>query len=150
MKPEQRRAAVSFVAGLIFALGLGIAGMTSPKKVLDFLDVFGDWDPSLALVMGGAIAIYAPIYHRIKGKDAPRLSEQFHWPTKKDVDARLVTGSILFGVGWGLVGACPGPAVVMSVEASVPALVFVGAMVLGMWLKQRVAHRLDAWRPESC
>ena len=112
--------------------------------------MFGNWDPSLALVMGGAIAVYAPIFHKIKGKDAPRLGDRFHWPTKKDVDARLVTGSVMFGVGWGLVGACPGPALVMSTEGSLPALVFVAAMVAGMALKNLVSDRLDHWRAEQC
>ena len=138
---SRRRQLVALVAGLVFGLGLGVGGMTSPRKVLDFLDLFGSWDPSLALVMAGAIAVYAPIYRRVRGRAAPRLAERFHMPTSKDVDPRLVIGSVMFGVGWGIAGACPGPALVMSVEGSLPALVFVAAMVAGMLGHSRlIAH----------
>lgn len=149
MKKDKRSHVVAFVSGLLFAIGLGIAGMTNPHKVLNFLDVFGDWDPSLALVMGGAILVYAPVYRLLKGKSAPKFGEQFHWPTKQDVDRELVIGSILFGIGWGIAGFCPGPAVVAAVtvvSGHGPTLAFFAAMVLGMLAQGALARRLAARR----
>ena len=139
----QRQMAVGLISGLLFAIGLGIAGMTDPAKVLAFLDMFGDWDPSLMFVMGGAILVYAPIYRLLKGRDAPRFSDRFHWPTAKDVDARLIIGSALFGVGWGLAGLCPGPAMVVLTTGAVPLLVFGAAMIAGMLLQRQVARWLE-------
>lgn len=133
MTLERRQMLVAFVAGLLFAVGLGIAGMTNPAKVLAFLDMFGgSWDPSLMFVMGGAILVYAPVYHLLKGRDAPKFADRFHWPTAKDVDAKLVVGSALFGIGWGLGGLCPGPALVAVATGAVPFLVFAAAMLVGM------------------
>jgi uncharacterized membrane protein YedE/YeeE len=132
MTLAKRQMLVAFVAGLLFAVGLGIAGMTNPAKVLAFLDMFGDWDPSLMFVMGGAILVYAPVYRLLKDRDAPKFAERFHWPTAKDVDAKLVLGSALFGIGWGLGGLCPGPALVAVTTGAVPFLVFVAAMLAGM------------------
>jgi uncharacterized membrane protein YedE/YeeE len=133
MTLEQRQMLVAFVSGLVFAIGLGIAGMTNPAKVLGFLDMFGgNWDPSLAFVMGGAMLVYAPVYQLLKGRDAPKFAECFHWPTAKDIDVKLVIGSALFGIGWGLGGLCPGPAVVTVVTGAPPLLVYAAAMVGGM------------------
>ncbi len=137
---------VAFLSGLLFAVGLGVAGMTNPHKVLNFLDLFGDWDPSLALVMGGAILVYASVYRRLKGKSAPRFADRFHLPTKKDVDTRLVVGSLLFGVGWGIAGFCPGPAIVAATGGSAPVLAFFAAMVVGMLAQGVFARRIDAAR----
>ena len=123
---------VAFVAGLIFAVGLGLAGMTNPNKVLNFLDITGDWDPSLALVMGAAILVYMPVYRRVHKAAAPKFADQFVWPTSQDIDTRLVLGSILFGVGWGIAGFCPGPAIVATASGSLPVLAFFAAMLLGM------------------
>jgi uncharacterized protein len=141
---------VSFVVGVLFALGLGIAGMTQPAKVLAFLDVFGDWDPSLAFVMGGAIAVYMPVFWAARGVLAPRL----HLPTRKDVDLRLVAGAAMFGVGWGLAGYCPGPALVSLATLGGSALAFGAAMFAGMRLhgavergwSRRSAHGAAAGR----
>jgi uncharacterized protein len=119
--------------------------MSNPYKVLNFLDLFCDWDPSLALVMAGAILVYAPVYKRLKGKDAPKFAERFHWPTKQDIDVKLVVGSILFGIGWGTAGFCPGPAIVAVTSGKPSVLAFFAAMVLGM-LGQRFVTR---WRPAS-
>jgi uncharacterized protein len=134
MKLEQRQMLVAFVSGLLFAVGLGIAGMTDPAKVLAFLDMFGgNWDPSLMFVMGGAILVYAPVYHLlVKHRDAPKFGDRFHWPTAKDIDVKLVIGSALFGIGWGLAGLCPGPALVATVTGTVPLLVYAAAMIGGM------------------
>lgn len=138
-----RRGLVAFVAGLLFSIGLGIAGMTDPGKVLAFLDLFGgSWDPSLAFVMIGAIAIYAPAYLVLKKREAPRLDDRFHWPERVRVDGKLVLGSVLFGIGWGLCGLCPGPAVVATVTGSLPLVLFAVAMVLGM-----LAHRALTLEP---
>ena len=143
---DKRSHVVAFISGLLFAIGLGVAGMTNPHKVLNFLDVFGDWDPSLALVMAGAILVYAPVYRRIKGEAAPKVAERFHWPTKQDVDAKLVVGSILFGIGWGIAGFCPGPAIVAASTGQASTLAFFAAMVLGMLAQGVVARRLEQRR----
>lgn len=133
-KPDNERArlAVALISGLVFALGLGLAGMTNPAKVIGFLDVAGDWDPSLGVVMAAAIAVYFPVSRAMRGKRAPRFDVQFHLPTLTDVDRRLVLGAAVFGVGWGLAGYCPGPAIVAATTATVPALVLIAAMVTGM------------------
>lgn len=125
-------AAVALFSGFVFAIGLGLAGMTNPAKVIAFLDVAGDWDPSLALVMGAAIAVYFPVVRALSRKEAPRLDARFHWPTKLHVDRPLLIGAALFGVGWGLAGYCPGPAIVASTTATVPVLALFGAMLVGM------------------
>lgn len=142
MTLAQRQMVVALISGLLFALGLGIAGMTNPAKVLAFLDLFGDWDPSLMFVMGGAILVYAPVYRVLRGRDAPRFADRFHWPTAKDIDARLVIGSALFGIGWGLAGLCPGPAMVALTTGAVPFLVFGAAMIAGMLLQRQVTRLL--------
>jgi hypothetical protein len=129
---------VAFASGLLFAIGLGLAGMTNPHKVLNFLDVLGDWDPSLALVMLGAILVYAPVYRHLQSRPTgPKLCA----PTKKDIDLPLVVGSILFGIGWGITGFCPGPAVVAVVTGQLPVLVFFAAMVAGMLARGFVGRR---------
>lgn len=127
---------IAIISGLLFALGLGIGGMTQPDKVLNFLDPFGDWDPSLAFVMGGAIAIYMPVFWLARGRLTPRL----HLPTRKDLDLRLIVGAAMFGVGWGLVGYCPGPALVSLTTLTWPALLFGAAMFAGMRLHGRLVH----------
>jgi len=147
-----KRHLVSFVSGLLFAIGLGVAGMTDPNKVLNFLDVFGDWDPSLAFVMGAGILVYAPVYQLLKGKPAPLFGEKFMWPTRNDVDVKLVVGAILFGIGWGIAGFCPGPAIVAATAAvaqgSAPPLVFFAAMALGMFVFGRVTSWLATRNPD--
>jgi uncharacterized membrane protein YedE/YeeE len=127
----------AFASGLVFAVGLGIAGMTQPRKVLGFLDVFGAWDPSLALVMAGAIGVFVPALWWARGRFARRL----HLPTRKDIDARLVIGAALFGVGWGLSGYCPGPALVSLCTLTVPALTFGICMLAGMRLHRVLDRR---------
>ena len=120
--------------GLVFGLGLAVSGMMNPAKVIGFLDVAGDWDPTLVFVMGGALLVTVPGYRVILKRRRPVLDNSFSLPTKKSVDAPLIWGSALFGVGWGLVGFCPGPAVV-AIGTGLPAVLgFVAAMIAGMAL----------------
>jgi uncharacterized protein len=121
-------------AGLLFAVGLGISGMTLPTKVIGFLDFFGDWDPSLAFVMGGAVAVHLVLHRLILRRPDPVLGGGFRLPARGEIDGRLVGGSALFGIGWGMGGFCPGPALVGLVTFLPGVLVFVGGMVLGMGL----------------
>tara|TARA_B100001248_G_scaffold262731_2_gene261832 strand:- start:3462 stop:3878 length:417 start_codon:yes stop_codon:yes gene_type:complete len=122
----------SFIAGFIFALGLVISGMTNPDKVIGFLDLFGDWDYALAFVMAGAVLFNLLTFHWLKRRQSPLFSDTFHWPTKKDIDKRLVIGASFFGLGWGLLGICPGPGLVNLVTMNAKLLVFVAAMLAGM------------------
>jgi len=124
----------SFAAGLIFAVGLGISGMTQPAKVTAFLDFTGNWDPSLACVMIGAIVVHAALYRLIRRRSAPLFTSTFSIPTRTDIDPRLVGGAALFGIGWGLGGFCPGPAVTSLASGRMSVVIFVAAMVIGMYL----------------
>lgn len=135
---------VAVLVGVVFALGLALAGMTDPAKVIGFLDLMGAWDPSLAFVMAGAIAVYAPIQRWVRRRPAPLLDDRFHLPTRRDIDVRLVVGASMFGVGWGLAGYCPGPALVGSMTLGTDAMIFTGSMLLGMFgllVWQRAAQR---------
>jgi uncharacterized protein len=129
---------IAFFAGLVFALGLGLAGMTQPAKIIGFLDVTGAWDPTLAFVMGGAVAVGLVLFHWILKRSAPVLGERFVLPDKKDIDIRLLGGAALFGIGWGLSGYCPGPALVSLVTATPSVLVFVVSMATGIHLGNRL------------
>ena len=122
-----------FATGFLFAIGLGISGMTDPTKVIGFLNVAGDWDPSLAFVMGGAIAIHLVLYRWIVKQPSPIFGSRFQIPTRRDLTPRLVAGATLFGFGWALGGYCPGPGIVSVASLAPSALVFVGAMVVGMY-----------------
>ena len=123
-----------FVVGLVFGLGLIVSGMTDPGKVQGFLDLAGLWDPSLAFVMGGAIAVGIFAFALAKKRTRSVLGGAMHLPSAKDIDRRLVIGSLVFGAGWGLAGFCPGPAIVSAGAGQPKALVFVLAMLAGMWL----------------
>jgi uncharacterized membrane protein YedE/YeeE len=121
-----------FVVGLLFGLGLMVSGMTDPGKVIGFLDLFGTWDPSLALVMGGAIMVGFFAFTVAKKRTSTFLGGALRLPTNMDMDKKLVIGSLLFGAGWGLAGFCPGPALVSMADGQPKALVFVFAMLVGM------------------
>ena len=123
----------SFGCGLIFGLGLLISGMTEPDKVLGFLDFFGAWDATLALVMAGAVAVGSAGFALARRRKAPLLASAFAWPSRSEIDAPLLAGSVLFGIGWGLAGICPGPALVNLEGLSAPIIVFVAAMIVGMF-----------------
>src|SRR5262249_60277357 len=133
----------ALVSGLIFGFGLAISGMTQPTRVLGFLDVLGfasgTWDPTLAFVMIGALAVAAPGYLLARRREKPLLAPVSAWPKKTDIDRPLVAGAVLFGLGWGLVGLCPGPAIANLASLSSRRVAFVIAMAVGM-----LGH--DFWR----
>ncbi|WP_298102994.1 DUF6691 family protein [Bradyrhizobium sp.] len=122
----------SFGCGLIFGLGLLISGMSEPEKVLGFLDLFGAWDATLAFVMAGAVAVGCAGFALARRRHAPLLTPAFAWPSRRDIDAQLLIGSVLFGIGWGLTGICPGPALLNLEGLTAPIIVFVAAMAVGM------------------
>ena len=122
----------TLIAGLIFGTGLILSGMANPIKVQNFLDFFGSWDPSLALVMGGAILVTMPGFWLVQKRKTPFFNNVFNLPTRTDFDFRLLAGATIFGVGWGLGGFCPGPAVTSLSLAAKGTLVFVPAMLIGM------------------
>jgi len=123
---------VNLFAGALFGLGLAISGMVDPAKVIGFLNVAGDWDPTLAFVMGGALLVSIPAFRLSFKRPRPVLADEFELPAKKDVDTRLLGGSALFGIGWGLSGFCPGPAVTALATGLTPVFAFVVAMIAGM------------------
>jgi len=133
------QALASFLCGLIFGSGLMISGMTQPAKVLGFLDVFGHWDPTLAFVMAGALAISSVGYALARRQIRPVIAAQHFWPKRTDIDRSLVVGSMLFGIGWGLAGLCPGPALENLASLSPRVFIFVMAMIAGMSV-------LDLWQ----
>jgi uncharacterized membrane protein YedE/YeeE len=134
----------SLLCGFVFGCGLLISGMVSPTKVLAFLDVFGDWDPSLAVVMAAAVTVTWMGFRIAARHGQPLLAEKCEWPTRSRIDAPLASGAALFGVGWGLAGLCPGPAVVNLATLSPAVLVFVAAMITGMALHDLWRRRLSA------
>ena len=138
MAPNVWRAAAALASGRVFGLGLAVSGMMNPARVIGVLDVAGDWDPTLAFVMGGALLVAAPAYRLIPKRERPVLEEEFSLPRKEAVDAPPVGGSVLFGVGWGLVGFCPGPAIAALGTGLVPVFAFVAAMLAGMALHARL------------
>jgi len=134
----------AFFCGLLFGIGLMISGMAQPSKVLNFLDLFGTWDASLAFVMAAALVVSGAGYALAKRRPQPLLAAQSLWPSKTDIDMPLVVGSVLFGIGWGLVGLCPGPALVNLATLSPPVIVFVVAMAAGMVLHDQWSARRAA------
>lgn len=122
----------AFAVGLIFGIGLLISGMTQPEKILGFLDLFGRWDPSLAFVMGGALAVAAPGFYLARKRGKSLLGDPVSLPAMQEIDPRLLGGALIFGVGWGLAGICPAPAIVNLGFLSMPAIAFAAAMLAGM------------------
>ena len=127
----------SLVCGIIFGIGLVISEMINPEKVLGFLNVFRDWDPSLALVMIGALVISTPIFHLFKNNNKPLFSSSFLIPKNKKIDKKLIIGSILFGAGWGLIGLCPGPAITSLALLNISSIVFVLSMFTGFYIASK-------------
>jgi uncharacterized membrane protein YedE/YeeE len=139
----------AFVAGLVFGLGLIVAGMANPAKILGFLDIAGKWDPSLAFVMAGAIAVGLVAFALAGRRTTSALGLPMRLPTARTVDVRLVGGSLLFGIGWGLAGFCPGPAIVALGAGYVKAGVFVFAMLLGMGAFDLIERRRMQAEPRT-
>jgi len=126
----------SLAAGFLFGLGLWVSGMANPKKVLGFLDITGDWDASLMLVMAGAVAVTLLCFRLVLKRTRPLIESKFELPTRKDIDLPLVAGAALFGLGWGTAGYCPGPALTALATLSTDAIVFVVAMIAGGLLQR--------------
>jgi uncharacterized membrane protein YedE/YeeE len=134
---------ITLIAGLIFGLGLIISGMADPAKVQNFLDFFGTWDPSLIFVMGGAIAVTMPGFWLVARRPQPIFDSEFHLPELQLIDVRLISGAAIFGLGWGLGGFCPGPAVTALPIATNGTLVFVATMLFGMLLAKYFGNWVD-------
>ena len=134
--------ALSLGAGFVFGIGLWVSGMATPRKVLGFLDVAGDWDPSLMLVMGGALAVVLFGYRAVLARDEPLYEKRFFIPARREIDLPLIAGSAIFGAGWGIAGYCPGPALTALSTLSTESIVFVLAMIAGGF-----AHRLISPAP---
>ncbi|MFQ4138223.1 DUF6691 family protein [Nodosilinea sp. PGN35] len=133
---------VALAAGLLFGLGLGVSQMIDPQRVIGFLDLFGNWDPTLAFVMGGAVLVTLISFRFILRRPHPVLNGKFYLPTRRDIDRPLVLGAALFGIGWGLGGYCPGPAIAALGLGSANPLLFVVAMIAGSLL-HKILSRAD-------
>ena len=133
----------AFAIGLIFGLGITVSGMINPAKVLNFFDIAGTWDPSLAFVMAGALAVAIPGYRLVLGRPAPVMERRFQLPETRAVDRRLVLGSIVFGLGWGIAGFCPGGALPALGTGARDVYIFTAALVVGLlaarWLQARAS-----------
>ena len=125
---------ISLTAGIIFGIGLVVSEMVNPAKVLAFLDLFGNWDPSLPFVMIGALIVSSPLFHIIKNKEKPLLAEKFNYSKNKEINNKLIIGSALFGAGWGIGGLCPGPAISSLALLNINSIIFVFAMFIGFYL----------------
>ncbi|CAH1548648.1 DUF6691 family protein [Vibrio rotiferianus] len=141
MKNVKQISIVAF-SGVLFGIGMVISGMADPAKVIGFLDITGAWDPSLAFVMGGALAIFVPAYLLlIKPRNESVFGDEIICPTSKAIDKKLVVGAALFGIGWGLLGVCPGPAVASLFTGNTQALLFIAAMLVGSFTAKRMVQR---------
>lgn len=130
---------MGYIAGLLFGLGLAVSGMTDPARVLGFLDLAGQWDPTLMFVLGGAVVTSFFGYRLVFKRSAPMIGDRFQLPTRRDLDARLLAGSALFGIGWGLSGYCPGPAIASIGGISLPLAAMLISMVVGWFVARRLA-----------
>jgi uncharacterized membrane protein YedE/YeeE len=141
LEENRMRILMALITGLVFGIGLLVAGMTNPAKVLGFLDLAGRWDPSLALVMAGAILVALPAFRIAARRRQSLLGEPMHLPTATRIDRRLVLGSLAFGAGWGLAGFCPGPALASLATGAVQPLIFCAAMLAGMGIFELLERR---------
>lgn len=133
IKTQLFKTLISLISGLLFGAGMVISGMVDPVKVIAFLNVTGDWDPSLAFVMGGALLVFSPVYHvLIKKRQRAVDGEDMALATQASVDAKLIAGSLIFGAGWGVAGFCPGPAITSAAGGSLVIAIFIVCMVVGM------------------
>lgn len=146
----------ALIAGLLFGAGMIISGMVDPKKVIGFLDIAGNWDPSLAFVLGGALIVFTPVYHLvIKKRQRAVNGESFSWTSNTTVDRTLISGSVIFGIGWGLAGFCPGPVVTSVGGGSNIILAFIICMIVGIvhanqYLAGRISLPLVGYRKNVC
>lgn len=140
---------VSLIAGLVFGIGIMVSGMASPAKVLNFFDVAGTWDPSLMFVMGGALITTLIGYQLVFKKTRPISDQSFHLPTKSDIDFRLVGGSAIFGIGWGIAGFCPGGAIPAIGTGRAEVLVFAGALIAGILITRLALQLGKSTKPSS-
>jgi uncharacterized protein len=133
-KQRIQESLIGLGAGLLFGVGLAISGMTQPSKVVGFLDVTGNWDPSLAFVMLGAVLVYFVSNRLVARRKTPLFGDGFHLPTRRDLEPKLIAGAALFGIGWGLGGYCPGPGITSLGAGLLTPVLFVAAMAAGMWI----------------
>lgn len=133
---------MALICGLLFAFGLGLSGMKDPSIVRGFLDIFGQWQPSLMLVMVGAILVHSSFYFFIKKRGKPVLASEFHLPETQVIDKKLILGALIFGLGWGWAGICPGPGIVALTSGKAPFFYFMASMLLGMKVYQFLSRRL--------
>ncbi len=131
---------ISLLSGILFAIGLGISGMMNTEKVKGFLDLTGDWDPSLALVMGGALLVTVITYPFIIKKKSPMCETDFSLPTNKEITKEIIIGPALFGIGWGLIGLCPGPAIANLLNGGMAIVIFTGVMIASMVITDKVTN----------
>jgi len=141
MNNEMKENIAAGIAGVLFGIGLVVAGMTQPHKVVGFLDFFGNWDPALIFVMGGAVSLHLVTYRLAIKRPTPILATKWQVPTKTEITKALMIGAILFGAGWGLAGFCPGPAVTSLASFEPSVLVFVASMLLGMVIFKIIDQR---------
>ena len=137
-----KRAIVALISGTVFGFGLALSGMMDPLRVRGFLDIAGNWDPTLAFVMGGALVVMAAAWQIQKRMHVPLVCDEFSLPGTKLIDRKLISGSVLFGIGWGIAGLCPGPAIASLATSIVPASIFVVSMVAGMGAFRLLESRL--------
>ncbi len=142
MTQENKESVVALVVGLVFGLGLVISGMTQPHKVVGFLDLFGNWDPSLIFVMGGAVAVHFVTYRIVRKRNSPIVMPKWQVPTKTEITKSLMVGAVLFGMGWGLAGFCPGPAITAVASFQVGPILFLVSMLLGMFLFKLIDKKI--------
>ncbi|AZL85622.1 YeeE/YedE family protein [Aliivibrio salmonicida] len=136
---------VSLVSGLLFGIGMVISGMADPHVVIAFLDIAGEWDPSLMFVIGGALLVFMPAYFLlIKPKEKPLNAGEFCLSTNKKIDKRLVIGAVIFGLGWGIAGVCPGPAVSSIALGNKDVIIFFVAMIIGLYMTHKILQSKDA------
>ncbi len=130
---------IAAISGILFGLGLAISGMTNPLKVISFLNPIDGWDPSLALVMGAALVVFGIGFRLAARRSAPLFEDKFHLPTRSDLDKRLIIGAMLFGIGWGIYGLCPGPAISTFLVAPASSGLFTVAMLVGFVVARRLS-----------
>ena len=138
LKSKIMRISVSLISGLLFGMGMIISDMVNPAKVIGFLDITGNWDPSLIFVMGGALAVFTPLYHFVIKKRSKAINgDKFTWTSNTTIDGTLISGALIFGAGWGLAGFCPGPAIANIGSGSNIILAFILNMIIGIILAKQ-------------